>query len=219
MINGIPTFETKTYPMGKIDFTLYLITDRSVFPAGDSMFPAIEAALQAGVRAVQLREKDLAVRELLDTARLMKALTDKYNAKLFINDRVDIALAVEADGVHLGQKSIPAKAVRDTWGDRFIIGVSVHGLREAGEAEGADFITLGPIYDTPSKRNYGTPLGPSIIGQAKGTYRLPVFAIGGINTANIQEVGSAGADGIAVISAVLKSSDIPETTRKLLRVI
>ncbi len=134
-----------------IDFKLYLITDRKLVTRHLSLVTAVEEALKGGVKALQLREKDLGTRELLDMAYRMRELTGKYRAKLFINDRVDIALSVEADGVHLGQKSIPAYAVRKIVKDKFMIGVSAHSIEEAKQAEkeGADFITLGPVYKTP----------------------------------------------------------------------
>jgi thiamine-phosphate pyrophosphorylase len=131
-----------------VDFNLYLITDRKLFTDHFSLFSAVEEALKGGLKAVQLREKDLGVRDLLVMAYKMRTLTKTYQARLFINDRVDVALAVEADGVHLGRESIPAHAVQGTFKDRLIIGVSAHSLDEAVEAEkgGADFITLGLSY-------------------------------------------------------------------------
>jgi thiamine-phosphate pyrophosphorylase len=128
-----------------VDFNLYLITDRRLFTDHFSLFTAVEEALKGGLEAVQLREKDLGTRDLLDMAYKMRDLTKIYKAELFINDRVDIALAVEADGVHLGRESIPASAVRKTFQNKLKIAVSTHTLDEALEAErgGADFITLG----------------------------------------------------------------------------
>src|SRR5208283_3455732 len=147
--------------VSKLDFKLYLITDRKLFSDKGAFFVAIEGALKAGVRAVQLREKDLPTRELLTMAYGMKELASEYYAKLFINDRTDIALCVGADGVHLGQESMPVYAVRTIAGDGFIIGVSTHSLKEAilAEKEGADFIMFGPLYQTPSKLKYGAPVG------------------------------------------------------------
>lgn len=205
----------------KDDFKLYLITDRKVLSSQFSLLSSVEAALKGGVKAVQLREKDLGTRELLDMAYTMREITDKYRAKLFINDRVDIALSVEADGIHLGQKSIPAYAVRRIVKDKFMIGVSAHSIEEAKQAEkgGADFITLGPVYQTPSKLKYGQPLGVDIIRKAKDEISIPVFAIGGIKKDRIKEVLDAGADGVALISGILGAKDIKEKAGEFLRLL
>jgi len=204
-----------------VDFKLYLITDRKLIAESCSLFTAVEAALKGGVKAVQLREKDLGTRELLYMAYRMREITDKYRAKLFINDRVDIALSVEADGVHLGQDSIPPHAVRKIAKDKFMIGVSAHSIEEAmqAEKEGADFITLGPVYKTPSKMKYGQPLGVDINRKAKAEISIPVFAIGGIKQDRIKEVMDAGADGIALISGILGAKDIKEKTTKFLELL
>jgi thiamine-phosphate pyrophosphorylase len=191
-----------------VDFKLYLITDRKItkmpLPA------AVRLALKGGVRAVQVREKDLPVRELLAIAQELRRITRESNAKLFINDRVDVAVAVEADGVHLGHQSMPSEAVRKIVGKKMLIGVSTHSLAEAVNAEeaGADFITLGPIFVTPSKMQYGEPIGVKSIGIVKKHIRIPVFGLGGIKNANIAQIMQAGADGIAMISAIIAADDI-----------
>jgi thiamine-phosphate pyrophosphorylase len=203
------------------DFKLYLITDRKFFNAQCSMYMTIETALEAGVRAIQLREKDLSVRQLFDMAVWMRELTQEYGAKLFINDRVDVALSVGADGVHLGVNSIPADAARRISGDKLLVGVSTHSIEEAEAAknEGADFITLGPIYETPSKLKYGRPVGVDSIREVKSRISMPVFAVGGIKPDRVKEIMDAGADGIAMISAILGSHDIKESTQAFLRLL
>jgi thiamine-phosphate pyrophosphorylase len=203
------------------DFKLYLITDRKLFKAHCSLYLEIETVLEAGVKVLQLREKDLPARELLDMARWMRDLTREFNAQLFINDRVDIALAVEADGVHLGRQSMPVYAVRKIACDRLCIGVSTHTVDEALDAEkdGADFITLGPIYKTPSKLKFGNPIGIEILREVKSRISIPVLAIGGIKQDKVKEVMDAGADGIALISAILTSENIKETTEEFLRLL
>lgn len=200
---------------------LYLITDRKLFHAQCSFYLALETALQAGVKYIQLREKRLPTKNLLDMAYWVRELTNEYGAKLLVNDRVDIALAVGADGVHLGQESLPAHAARKITGDNFLIGVSTHGIDEAlqAELEGADFITLGPIYNTPSKLKYGDPIGVDILKQVKSRVSIPVLAIGGIKTDAVHEVMSAGADGVAVISGILAAEDIRGTTEEFLRLV
>lgn len=182
---------------------------------------ATEDILSAGAKSIQLREKDLPTRELLDMAYWMRELTNEYDAKLFINDRVDIALAVQADGVHLGQSSIPAHAARKASNDSLLIGVSTHSIDEAvrAESEGADFITLGPIFETPSKMKYGRPIGIDTIRHVKSRVSLPVIAIGGINLDRIPEVLHAGSDGVAVISAILTAENIEKTTEDFLRIL
>ena len=154
-------------------------------------------------------------------ARWMRDLTREYNAHLFINDRVDIALAVEADGVHLGRQSMPAYAVRQIAGDRLCIGVSTHSFDEALDAEkdGADFITLGPIYKTPSKLKFGNPIGIEILEEIKSRISIPVLAIGGIKQDKVKEIMNTGADGIALISAILTSENIKKTTEEFLRLL
>jgi len=185
------------------------------------MYLEIETVLEAGVKAIQLREKDMPTRELLDMAYWMRELTNEYGAKFFVNDRVDIALAVKADGVHLGRKSIPAHAVREISGDKLLIGISTHSVEEAvqAEKEGADFITLGPIYKTPSKLRYGTPIGVDTLKKVKSLSSLPVFAVGGIKIEKVKEVMDAGADGIALISAILSAEDKGKTTEEFLRLL
>lgn len=204
-----------------IDFKLYLITDRKLFTDRYSLFSAVEDALKAGVKAVQLREKDLPIRELLDMAYRMKELTAKYNAMLFINDRVDIASCVNAAGVHLGQSGIPVYAVRGMVSDKLMIGVSAHNLEEAliSEREGADFITFGPIYHTPSKLKYGEPPGIDALKTVRGKVFIPIFGIGGIKVGNAKEVMDAGANGVALVSGILGETDIKGAAEKYLEIL
>ncbi|MFH0933055.1 MAG: thiamine phosphate synthase [Nitrospirota bacterium] len=204
-----------------INFKLYLITDRKLFTDNSSLFSAVEEALKGGLKAVQLREKDLGTRDLLDMSYRMRELTKAYKAKLFINDRVDVALAVEADGVQLGKESIPVHAVRETFQSKLMIGASTHNLDEALEAErgGADFITLGPVYHTPSKMKYGEPIGIETLRKVKAKISIPVYAIGGIKLDKVREVKEAGADGVALISAILTAENIRETTEEFLRLL
>ncbi|MEE8329804.1 MAG: thiamine phosphate synthase [Thermodesulfovibrionia bacterium] len=201
-----------------IDFKLYLITDRKLIADSCSLTAAVRQALSGGVRAVQLREKDLGTRELLRLAYRMRDLTNKYSARLFINNRFDIALAVGADGVHLAQDSIPAEAVRKAVKGKLLIGVSAHSLKEAKSAQkaGADFITLGPIYRTPSKLNYGSPLGINTLKKVSMGIRVPVFAIGGVKGRKIKELKKTGTYGVAVISEIFKASDIKKKTKDLI---
>jgi thiamine-phosphate pyrophosphorylase len=194
-----------------VDFRLYLITDRKV--ATKPLPEAVRLALEGGVKAVQLREKDLPVRELLEIAKELRAITREFGAKLIINDRVDVAMIVEADGVHLGGASMPIDATRKMVGKGMLIGASTHTTEEAvaAQAGGADFITFGPIFDTPSKAKYGLPVGAVAIRNLKNDINIPIFGIGGIKSGNMLQVMSAGAGGIAVISAIFSAEDIRKT--------
>jgi thiamine-phosphate pyrophosphorylase len=203
----------------KPDFRLYLITDRKLFRSPEKMLVAIGEALEGGARAVQLREKDLGVRKLLALARQLRGLTQEYGALLFVNDRLDVALAAGADGVHLGGESMPVQAVRRVSGGALAIGVSAHSTGEAKKAEqdGADFIILGPVYETPSKLRYGRPVGLDVLHEATKAVTLPVFAVGGIRTGRVQELRTQGASGIALISAILGAKDVRKTTEEFMR--
>jgi thiamine-phosphate pyrophosphorylase len=191
-----------------LDFSLYLITDRHQ-TAGRPLLEVVEAALEGGVRAVQLREKDLPPAELYELAWEMRVLTSRYDARLLINERIDIALAVEADGVQLGVTSMPVTAARRIAPD-LLIGYSSHGVGEAAAAiaKGADFATFGPVFPTPSKAVYGQPVG---LGELQRACSLPVgdliFALGGIKRENIQQVTSAGCYRVALISDILAATD------------
>ena len=200
-----------------IDFKLYLITDRKQVK-NSNLLSAVKKALAGGVRAVQLREKDLDTRDLLKLAYRMKDLTHDYDAKLFINDRFDIALAVSADGVHLTRNSIPVEAVRKTVGKKLLIGVSTHSLKEAGEAErgGADFVTFGPVYRTPSKVKYGAPVGLDELSRVCSKIKVPVFALGGVKMNRVNKVRESGAYGVAMISEIFKAENIKKKTREVL---
>lgn len=209
--------KTKEHVLSSVDFGLYLITDRHL--TGEKpLHDAVEEALKGGLKALQLREKDLGTRELLKLAYDLRRLCLKYDARFFINDRVDIAIAVDADGVHLGRESIPPYAVRRL-SRRLIIGASAHSLSEAQQAEkdGADFITLGPIYPTASKLKYGKPIGLDALRVVCGQVDIPVFGIGGINLDNTKSILNAGAAGVAVISAILAAKNIKSATSKILK--
>ncbi len=200
-----------------IDFNLYLITDRHQ-TNGRGVVKTVEEALKGGVRAVQLREKDLSSRELYELAYDLRKLTARYGARLFINDRVDIALAVDADGVHLGGQSIPIYRVRTILGEKKLIGVSCHNQVSAitAQEKGADFITFGPVYYTASKAAYGDPVGIGRLGDVANLLRIPVFALGGLNSTNTDETIKAGAHGIALISAILAADSPRMEARTLL---
>ena len=190
-----------------IDFSLYLITDRHQ-TGGRPLLEVVEAALSGGVRAVQLREKDLPVPELYDLAWELRSLTARYDARLLINERIDLALAVEADGVQLGIGSLPVTAARRIAPD-LLIGYSSHGVAEAAAAlaKGADFATFGPVFPTPSKAVCGEPLGLAQLTRACEAVTGPVFALGGIKQSNLAQVTATGCYRVALISDILAAPD------------
>ncbi len=192
----------------KVDFRVYLITDRKQAPGGD-ITGTVAKALDGGVRAVQLREKDLAGRDLFLLAERMRSLTARYGARLLINDRADVAKAVGADGVHLGVLSLPPGEARRFLGAQALIGCSAHNLGELREAEegGADFVTFGPVYPTPSKALFGPPAGIRALTEACRGSVIPVFALGGVRTGNLEEVTRAGSFGVALISGIVAAAD------------
>ncbi|NJC89097.1 MAG: thiamine phosphate synthase [Desulfuromonas sp.] len=192
-----------------IDFTLYLITDRHQVLPGRTLLETGDAALRGGVRAVQLREKDLSAAELLPLAMELRTLTRRFEARLLINDRIDVALAVGADGVHLGGHSLPPETARSLLGPDKLIGVSTHHPDEiaAAATAGADFVTFGPVFTTPSKLAYGRPLGLAALRAACVASPLPVFALGGIRLNHLPELIDSGSYGVAVISAVIAATD------------
>jgi len=192
------------------DFDLYLVSDRSQ-TRGRDLLSVLEQALEGGVKAIQLREKDLSGKNLYNLAEKTRRLCERYEALLLINDRVDVALAVGAAGVQLGKTSIPIGAARALLGPQKLIGVSTHSLEEAQYAErsGADFVLFGPVYFTPSKASFGTPQGLNALKKIVENIAAPVYAIGGIKSENIVAVRRLGVRGVALISAIL-SADQPK---------
>jgi thiamine-phosphate pyrophosphorylase len=192
-----------------MDFCLYLITDRNKTAGGRSLEDVLRSALDAGVKGVLLREKDLPDRALLALALRVRDLTDRYKARLLISERVDVALAVDAAGVHISGRSLPVAAARKLMGVEKYVCASVHSVEEAlqAEGEGADFITFGPVYQTPSKAAYGPPVGLSSLEEACRRLKIPVFALGGVKEGNAVDTLKAGAFGVAVISGIIGADD------------
>ena len=203
--------------MSSIDFDLYLVTDRHA-TAGRDLLWVLKEALEGGVRAVQLREKDLGGGALLELARQVKALCDRHGAEFFINDRVDVALAADAAGVHLAANSMPLAVARGLLGPDRKIGVSTHSVaevRSAAEA-GADFVLFGPVYPTSSKLAFGEPQGPAALKAVTDSASLPVFAIGGIKQHHLPEIKAHGTARIALISAISEAPDPKAAARDML---
>jgi len=193
-----------------VDFRLYLITDRTQ-TCGRPLVAAVQAAAHAGVKALQLREKDLAPRELYNLAGELLTVLAPYRAQLLINDRADIAQTLPAAGVHLTTTSLTPLVARRCLPPGALIGVSTHTLTEArfAETEGADFLTFGPVFATPAKLAYGEPLGLEALRQVCAAVTIPVFALGGITPERAAACRAAGAHGVAAISALLHVLDIP----------
>ena len=192
-----------------VDFRLYLVSDRHQC-TGRSLIEALTTASEAGVRAVQIREKDLRAGELLALSREVQSVTGPRGVRLFINDRADIARAVGAAGVHLPEAGLTVEAARKALGPGGLIGVSTHsgeGARRAGQC-GADYITFGPVFSTPSKAAFGPPAGVEKLEEAARAVDLPVFAIGGVRPDRVRACLDAGAHGVAVISAILSARDV-----------
>ena len=202
--------------MVELGFALCLVTDRAL--PKRPLLEVVEECLGAGLRAVQLREKDLGGRDLLALAGALRTATWDHGARLIINDRVDVAIATGADGVQRTQASLPVSVLRRISPPGFLIGASVHSDAEALEAafQGADFLLFGPVYDTPSKRGYGPPRGLDALGRVAAAVALPVFAVGGVTPSRVPDVLAAGARGAAVISAILGAERPGEAVKAFL---
>lgn len=203
--------------MKQIDYSLYLVTDRSL-SRGRPTRAIVEAAVRGGVTCVQLREKSCSTRTFIEEALAVRNLLHEYGVPLIINDRVDVALAVEADGVHLGQTDMPLPRARAILGDRAVIGISAECLEDAlrAEAEGADYVGVSPIFATPTKTDTAPALGLSGLAAIRAAVRLPLVGIGGLHYENAAEVIRHGGSGLAVVSAIVSAED-PEAAARRLR--
>ena len=199
------------------DYSLYLVTDRRL-SLGRSTVEVVAAAVSGGVTCVQLREKHCSTREFLEEARRVRELLAGTGVPLIINDRLDVALAVAADGVHLGQHDMHLSDARRLVGERLVIGISAESVADAirAEAEGADYIGVSPVFTTPTKMDTAPPLGLEGLREIRRAVSLPLVAIGSIRHDNAAEVLRAGADGLAVVSAIV-SAPCPRTAAAALR--
>ena len=190
------------------ELKLYLITDSNLLKGRDFYY-CIEQALKGGVTMLQLREKDESGKEFLEKAIKLRYLTRKYNVKLIINDRVDVAMLCDADGVHVGQSDIPANKVRELIGDNKILGVSARSVEEAIKAkeDGADYLGVGAMFTTITKLD-AKIVSKEILKEIKSKVNLPIVAIGGLTLNNIQCIKKYNIDGYAIISAILSANDI-----------
>ena len=201
----------------RVDYSLYLCTDRELMTS-DTIEEGVELAIKGGATIVQLREKTCDGKEFLRLAQSVKEVTDAYEIPLIINDRIDIALAVDADGVHLGQKDIPAAAAREILGRHKIIGVSAYSAELALQAQkdGADYIGVGDVFGTSTKADTHH-VSVEELRKIRKMVKLPIVAIGGVQADNIQKLKGTGIDGVAVISAVLGAEHINEAAEEIVR--
>jgi thiamine-phosphate pyrophosphorylase len=203
--------------MPSLESRLFLVTDRQQ-TKGRPLLSVLARALEAGSCAIHIRERDLCAKDLLALANDIRQLPGAAGCQVLINDRIDVALSIEKAGVHLRSDSLPVSVARRLIGAHRLLGVSVHSVTEAVQAEagGADYLVLGPIYETPSKRMYGPPLGLSKLEEAARAVRVPIIAIGGVTAARARDIRCAGAFGVAVITAVLGAEAVEDATRALL---
>ena len=196
---------------------LYLVTDRTLC-GNRPLVDIVHLALKGGVAYVQLREKDVSTRLFVDVSQKIKTLTDTFRVPLIINDRLDVALTVEADGVHIGQEDMPYEAARNLMGPRAIIGLSVETWDDVVTAQelDVDYISVSPVFETLTKTDTKSIWGLDGISRIKAYSRHPLVAIGGLNVSNAADAVMAGADCIAVVSAICAAHDPLNATRELL---
>lgn len=205
-----------TSASARLPFRLYVVTDRHQ-TAGRALEAVVEAAARGGAGAIQLREKDLSARDLYALGARLQAVLAPYSVPLLINDRLDVALALDAAGVHLAGHSLATAAARRVLGAHRLLGVSTHSVEEARQAaaEGADFVVFGPVFETPSKLAYGPPQGLQHLATVVRQVPIPVLGIGGIDVTNLPQVLQTGAYGVAMIRAVLAAPDPCRATQQL----
>ena len=199
------------------EIDLYFITDSKL--TKKTIFDDIKAAIKAGVKVIQYREKEKTTRLMFKEAKEIKKLCDENNVLFIINDRIDICQAVDADGIHLGNDDMPYETARKLLGDDKIIGLTIHNVEEALEAEriGADYVGVSPIFATATKPDAGKPAGIELIEKVKNAIKIPFTAIGGINFDNLDSVIEAGAKSIVAISAIVTKDDIEKEVKKFIQ--
>lgn len=195
---------------------LYVVTD-PILARGRPLTEIVAAALEGGATAIQLRDKTSNALALVELGRELRRLTRAVDALLFVNDRVDLAMAIEADGVHLGQDDLPVAVARRILGPDAIVGGSAGNLDELARslAAGVDYLGVGPCYATGSKPDAGDAIGPAGLAVIRGATDLPIVGIGGVNAENLGPVLAAGANGVAVISAIIAAADVRAAARRL----
>jgi thiamine-phosphate pyrophosphorylase len=203
-----------------VDYSVYLVTDREL-ARGRTTLEIAAAAIRGGVSCIQLREKTCSTREFIDEALAIRSLLARHEIPLIINDRVDVALAVKADGIHLGQKDMPCSMARQLIPESMIVGISVESLDDAiaAQKDGADYLGVSPIYSTPTKTDTAQPLGLEGLRSIRSEVDLPLVGIGGLNADNAEAVIHNGADGVAVVSAIVAADDPEAATRALSEIV
>ena len=205
----------KNFDKKQTDYSVYLCTDREL-KSTQTLEEAVEAAIKGGATLIQLREKNCSSKEFYETAVSIKKITEKYNVPLIINDRVDIALAVDAEGVHVGQSDLPAKVVRKIIGNDKIVGVSARSQELAMKAyeDGADYLGVGAMYATSTKKD-AKVITKEELAKIRSSVPIPIVVIGGVNENNVSDFKGTGIDGVAVVSAIIGKPDIEEATRNV----
>lgn len=202
----------------KLDLSLYLVTDKRN-KTDEEFLEIIEDAIKGGTTVVQIREKEGETLDFYNLALKVKEITSKYNVPLIVNDRIDVALAIKSEGVHIGQTDMPADVARSLIGDEMILGVSASTVKEARKAEkdGADYIGTGAVFPTATKDD-----APSItkddLKEVTGSINIPTVAIGGITLENASELAGTGIAGISVVSAIMNSEDPKTASENLLKI-
>lgn len=198
-----------------IDWSIYLCTDRDL-SVNMSIEECTELAIQGGVTVVQIREKNCSGREFFNRALVLKKITKKNKIPLIVNDRADIAAAIDADGVHVGQKDLPCSAVRKILGEKKIIGVSASTVELAiqAEADGADYLGVGAVFGTSTKSD-AKKISLDTLKKIRRAVKIPIVAIGGINRENLSAVKATGVDGVAVVSAIVSAKNPESAAREL----
>lgn len=193
--------------MKNFDLSVYLVTDTEMCPR-ENLLDVCEKAVQGGATLIQLREKNISSRLFYEEAVALKRLCLRLNVPLLINDRLDIALAAGADGVHIGQSDIPIEAVRRLLGNDSIIGVSAGSVEEAvtAEKQGADYLGVGAVFPTATKDD-AENVGIDMLKEVRSNVKIPIVGIGGINPGNIEKLNGTGIDGVAVVSCIMASAD------------
>ena len=199
----------------KIDYTLYLVTDRS-FMSSATIEESVKQSILGGCTVIQLREKNISSREFYEIAKRVKKITSDFGVPLIINDRVDIAVAVDADGVHIGQDDLPIEVVRDIIGNKKIIGVSASNFQEAIFAanSGADYLGVGAMYETGTKIDVNITTMDEL-HRIREAVKIPIVVIGGINKKTIPNFRDTGIDGIAVVSAIVVHNDVTAAAKEI----
>jgi len=202
-----------------VDPSLYVVLDRAA-ARGRELVEVLDGALAGGCRMVQLREKDWPSGRLLPLAERLRARCTAAGATFIVNDRVDLAVAIGADGVHVGQEDLPARAARPLLRPGMILGVSTHSVAQArsAQADGADYVAVGSMFPTQSKAEFEL-VGPALLRKLRDEIRVPLVGIGGVTHANVSEVIAAGADGVAVISAICAAEDPRAAAERFLTLI